>query len=302
MKKNSPPSVSISFVTLNYNGKKETLELLNSIYGTIHSVSFEVIVVDNASGDRDEINEIAEKFPLCITTQSDKNLGFAGGNNIGIELANGQYVMLINNDTFIKEDHFDALTHFFENNPAVGAISPKILFSEPFGHIQFAGYTPLSSITMRNSLRGFSEPDNGQYDTPCQTPYCHGAAMMVRKDVIEKVGKMYEGYFLYYEELDWSSMIARAGYQLWYVPYQTIYHKESSTIGADSPTKTYYLTRNRLLYVYRNGTRFKKHLSVIYQLIVAIPKGVFISLLKGNFKNAKAIVQGGFDYFSLNKK
>jgi GT2 family glycosyltransferase len=104
--------------------------------------------------------------------------------------------------------------------------------------IQFAGYTPLSSITIRNRAIGCGEEDKGQYDTPHPTPYAHGAAMMVKREAIEKVGLMPECYFLYYEELDWSMMMTRAGYDIWYEPACTIFHKESQSTGQNSPLRT----------------------------------------------------------------
>lgn len=95
-------------------------------------------------------------------------------------------------------------------------MSPKIRFADPPRPIQFAGYTPLSKITLRNGLVGFNREDDGSYDTPHETPYAHGAAMMVRRETIEQAGEMPELYFLYYEELDWSERIIpqRLGHRL----------------------------------------------------------------------------------------
>lgn len=291
----------LSFVTINYNGINDTLELLESVYSNIHSVPYEMIVVDNGSKDIGEIERIKERFPLIIPIRSDKNLGFAGGNNLGINIATGDLIMLINNDTLILEDHFSTLLERFETDGTIGAISPKILFANPPDTIQFAGYTPLSNITMRNSLIGFLEPNDGRYSIAKETPYCHGAAMIVKKEAIEKIGEMYEGYFLYYEELDWSCMISRGGYSLWYDPVQSIIHKESGTIGALSPLKTYYLTRNRLLFAHRNISGFSRILSIIYQLSVATIKGFFVYLAKGKKDNAFAVLRGCRDYFTAMK-
>ena len=117
-------------------------------------------------------------------------------------------------------------------------VCPKIRFAWDNNPIQFAGYTPLSRITMRNRSIGFGEEDHGQYDAAHPTPYAHGAAMMVKREAIEKAGLMPECYFLYYEELDWSMMMRRAGYEIWYEPSTTIYHKESQTTGQQSPLRT----------------------------------------------------------------
>jgi GT2 family glycosyltransferase len=158
-----------------------------------------------------------------------------------------------------------------ESSSTIGIVCPKIRFNWDNNPIQYTGYTPLSRITVRNRAIGFGENDHGQYDTAHPTPYAHGAAMLIRRDAIDKVGLMPECYFLYYEELDWSMMFTRAGYQIWYEPTCTIYHKESQATGQNSPLRTYYLTRNRLLLVRRNPQSFNKPLAYLYLIgIVAV--------------------------------
>jgi GT2 family glycosyltransferase len=158
-----------------------------------------------------------------------------------------------------------------ESSSEIGIVCPKIRFAWDNNPIQYTGYTPLSRITVRNQAIGFGENDHGQYDTARPTPYAHGAAMLIRRDAIDKVGLMPECYFLYYEELDWSMMFTRAGYQIWYEPTCTIYHKESQATGQNSPLRTYYLTRNRLLLVRRNPQSFNKPLAYLYLIgIVAV--------------------------------
>ena len=146
-------------------------------------------------------------------------------------------------------------------------VCPKIRFAWGDNPIQFAGYTPLSRYTMRNRSIGFGETDKGQYDTAHSTPYAHGAAMMVKREAIEKVGLMPECYFLYYEELDWSMMFTRTGYSIWYEPACTIYHKESQATGQNSPLKTYFLTRNRLLFVKRNIKGLRRYITYTYYIL-----------------------------------
>ena len=124
---------------------------------------------------------------------------------------------------------------------------------------------------MRNRSIGFGEDDNGQYDVPHPTPYAHGAAMMVKREAIEHAGMMPECFFLYYEELDWSMMLRRAGYDIWYEPAVTIFHKESQSTGQNSPLRTYYITRNRLLFTRRNASFPFRYLTYCYLIgLVAI--------------------------------
>ena len=218
-------------------------------------------MVDNGSR-ADEGSVLQQRYPWITVVRSSKNLGFAGGNNLGIKAAHGKYLYFINNDTLLKtkgekcelrsEFFFQPLIDRLESAPHIGAVCPKIRFSWDNNPIQYAGYTPLSSVTLRNQPIGFGEDDCGQYDKPHPTPYAHGAAMMVKREAIEKAGLMPECFFLYYEELDWSMMIRRAGYDIWYEPACTIFHKESKSTGQNSPLRTYYITRNRFLFARRN--------------------------------------------------
>ncbi len=290
----------LSIITVNYNGLKDTGELIESLQTHI-SLSYEIIVVDNAS----KVNEavlLQEKYPHIITIRSEKNLGFSGGNNLGIRKAKGKYIFFLNNDTFVDEDTFHYLIKRLESKPLIGAVSPKIKFAFPPRNIQFAGYLPLTKVTLRNDLIGFGEKDNGQYENPSLTPYCHGAAMMIKKEVIEKVGYMPEIYFLYYEELDWSTQMTKAGYKLWYEPLCTLYHKESQSTGQQSYLRTFYLTRNRLLYAWRNRYGVIRWISIFYQLLVATPKNSLVFLLKGRTDLVKAIFKGVFAFFKLEHK
>ena len=253
-------NIEVSIITINYNGLEDTCALIESIP---FNENLEVIVVDNASQNQ-EAEFIAKRYPQVNIIKSDRNHGFAGGNNLGIQAAQGKYLFLINNDTIFKDFNVRTLIERMESSQEIGIVCPKIHFAWGTNPIQFAGYTPLSKITVRNHAIGFGEEDNGQYDSAHPSPYAHGAAMLIRKDAIEKVGMMPECYFLYYEELDWSMMFSRAGYQIWYEPKCTIYHKESQATGQNSPLRTYYITRNRLLLVKRNPKEFKKTLAYLY--------------------------------------
>ena len=262
--------VLLSIITINYNGQKDTCELIESL--PLEDKSIEVIVVDNASA-QDEATIIEERYPQVKIIRSKKNLGFAGGNNLGIKAAKGKYLFFLNNDTLLKPQTSDirSLISRLETSPKIGMVCPKIRFTWGKQLIQFAGYTPLSPITMRNKAIGCGEVDHGQYNTAHPTPYAHGAAMMIKREVIEKAGLMPECYFLYYEELDWSMMIRRAGYDIWYEPACTIFHKESQTTGQNSPLRTYYITRNRLLFAQRNQLGRAKYITYLYLIgLVAI--------------------------------
>jgi len=282
----------ISIITINYNGLNDTCALIESIP---FNDKMEVIVVDNASTN-DEVSKINQRFPYVKTIKSDKNLGFAGGNNLGIKAAKGKYLFIINNDTIFKDFNVQPLIGRLESSKTIGIVCPKIRFAWSNNPIQFAGYTPLSGITVRNQAIGFGEEDYGQYEKAHPTPYAHGAAMLIKREAIEKVGLMPECYFLYYEELDWSMMFARAGYEIWYEPASTIYHKESQSTGQNSPLRTYYITRNRLLLVKRNWSGLTKYLSYIYLIAIVGTRDFFKYALQGKVRLANAVLKGIFNF------
>ena len=287
----------LSIITINYNRLKDTCELIDTL--PLNDETIEVIVVDNAS-TQDEATEIGKRYPQVKVIKSDKNLGFAGGNNLGIKAAQGKYLFILNNDTLLPQpSSLSLLINRLASSDQIGMVCPKIKFSWGYHRIQYAGYTPLSKITLRNKSIGFGEQDNGQYNIAHPTPYAHGAAMMVKREIIEKVGLMPECYFLYYEELDWSMMIRRAGYEIWYEPACTIFHKESQTTGQMSPLKTYYIIRNRLLFAQRNINRGERYLTYIYLICIVAVRDVLKYLCKGQINMAKAVMKGIKDFFKL---
>ena len=291
-----PQECELSIITINYNGLTDTCTLIETIP---FNDNLEVIVVDNASKNN-EADVIENRFPQVKVIKSEKNLGFAGGNNLGIIAAQGKYLFFINNDTIFKEFNVQSLIDRLESSPDIAVVSPKIRFAWGNHPIQFTGYTPLSKITVRNQAIGFGEEDLGQYNTAHPTPYAHGAAMLIKREAIDKVGIMPECFFLYYEELDWSMMFTRAGYQIWYEPLCTIYHKESQATGQNSPLRTYYIVRNRLLLVKRNWLGITKYLSYAYLLGVVSTRDIIKNAITGKWDMLKATLRGIRDFLTYS--
>ena len=287
--------IEVSIITINFNGLEDTCALIETIP---FNENMEVIVVDNASKNL-EADIITQRYPQVKVIKSESNLGFAGGNNLGIQTAQGNYLFLINNDTIFKEFNIQALINRLESSPDIGIVCPKIRFAWDNNPIQFAGYSKLSRFTVRNYGIGFNEEDHRQYDTAHPTPYAHGAAMLIRREAINKVGLMPECYFLYYEEIDWSMMFTRSGYQIWYEPKCTIFHKESQTTGQHSPLRTYYLTRNRLLLVQRNPMEFNKKLAYIYLIGIVALRDIAKYIFSARFDLIKATIQGLWDFIFM---
>ncbi len=276
MRKNYP---LVSIITVNYNQSEVTCDFIESI-NNITYPNIEVIVVDNNSED-DDPSIIKKRYPNIIFIQNPINYGFAAGNNFGLMRAKGEYVFLLNNDIEVPVDFMEPLVDKLENNPKIGAVSPKIKFYYQPDTIQYAGVTPINKITMRNTAIGYRQKDIGQYDADAETAYAHGAAMMVPMRVVKEVGLMSYIFFLYYEEADWCERIINAGYSMYYVHNSYVLHKESISTGKLSALKIYYLNRNRLVFMRRNIIGYRFYLSLSYQIFVAIPKNAFKFLLQG---------------------
>lgn len=282
---------SVSIISVNYNGVAITLEMLRSLQRISYS-NIEIIVVDN--GSKEDPSAIVQQFPQVKLVRSLENLGFAGGNNLGITAAKGKYLLFLNNDTEVEPDFLSPLVEIFENNPSIGVASPKILFyqSKNKNTIQYAGSTGINPYTIRGAKIGSFAQDQGQYDDVRETALGHGAAMMVPIEVIKKVGLMPDIYFLYYEEHDWFEMIKRAGYKVWYVGTSVVYHKESMTVGPNSPLRTYYMTRGRLLFTRRNTGGIQRLSSLLFFVLLAFPKNMLTYVFKGEFRLLKAFMEG----------
>lgn len=285
----------VSIITVNFNHPDVTLALLASLRKITYP-NIEIIVVDNASAESPEI--LKSSFPEIAFLQNSENLGFAGGNNEGIRIAKGKYILFINNDTEVSEGFLEPLVSKCESDPRIGAVSPKIKFFYQPDTIQFSGQAPINPYTMRSFGYGYGAKDHGQFDMDTRTNFVHGAAMMVPLTVITEVGLMAECYFLYYEELDWCTRIKNAGYQLWYVHDSLILHKESVSTGKMTPFKTYYMNRARILYLRRNLKGITFFIAILFQLFIAIPKNTIAFILKKDKNHLKAYTRALLWHFS----
>lgn len=280
----------ISLISINYDHLADTVEFLESAEKLTYP-NFEIIIVDNNSPNEKPTDETRKRFPKVLFIESDKNLGFAGGNNLGINAAKGEYYFLLNNDTILFHDFLDTIVEFMQSHPDAGMASPKVLY--PDGKtLQFAGGTSISPFTGRGKCFGLMEKDDGQYDTAYKTELVHGGALIIPRKVVEQVGPMPEQYFLYYEELDWCEIVKRSGYEIYYIGTAKIIHKESVSTGTESPLKIYYLTRNRLLFMRRNSSSIHTTIGLLFFFFVSIPKNSIQFIIRGKFKLLKPFFKG----------
>ncbi len=279
-------NIFISIV--NFNGRKNTLECLNSIKKLAQTnFKLQVVLVDNGSREALKIDETyLEAIPLKIIKNKD-NLGFSGGHNTGIKYAisrNADYILILNNDTVVDKNLILELTKTFNNND-VGIAAPKIYFAPGFEFhkkrykkedlgkvIWYAG----GDMDWKNVIgrhRGVDEVDYGQYDKALEIDYASGACFLIKKNVIEQVGMLDEKYFLYYEDSDLSWRVKKAGCKVAYVPTAFLWHKNAASVGGSgSSLQDYYITRNRLLFGIRYAP-FKSKLALLQESLNLSIKG-----------------------------
>jgi GT2 family glycosyltransferase len=272
----------VSIITVNFNQPLVTQELLQSIQQVNTYKDIEIIVVDNGS-TTGPVTQLVTQFPDVRFIRSDTNLGFAGGNNVGINAATGDYYFLVNTDTEFTAGLVEKLADVLNQHPEVGMVSPRIQFFPDTGMTQYAGSTPINYITLRNSMIGKYQRNGDDYNNITgPTAFIHGAAVMVKKAAIDKAGLMYENYFLYYEEMDWCERMKKVGYQLWMRGDAVIYHKESVSVGKNSWLKEYFMNRNRILFTRRNAPPLHALLFYVYFMLMVVPRNIISYIRAGN--------------------
>ncbi len=222
---------SVYIIVLNWNGKNDTLECLHSLQQVTYP-NFRVVVVDNASSDC-SVDAIREKFPSVQIISNKENLRFAGGNNVGIRYAldyGADYVLLLNNDTVVDKEFLTEMVAIADQSARMGMIGPKIYYYSEPKKIWYAGGR-IEWWKGWVSHIGIRELDGGQYDAITEVDYLTGCCMLVKREVIEKVGILDESFYIYGEDADWCIRASRAGYKLMYVPSSMVWHKLSASIG-----------------------------------------------------------------------
>lgn len=295
-----PKTPLVAIILLNWNQPHFTLACLRSLQFITYP-NFKVIVLDNGSEDDSlaQINELIPALPYNVELiPNGRNLGFAEGNNVGIRQALEQgadYVLLLNTDTEVAPDFLEPLVDLAESNTAIGITGSKIYYYDDPRRIWSAGgiFTPAGWTKQL----GVNEPDGPQFNRVRRVDYVTGCAMLVRREVIEKVGMLDARFFAYYEETDWCARAARVGYSIWYEPRSVVWHKISLKSRDLSPTYVYLMTRNRLLFV-RN---LKQSVVAAWLSLIMIDLRILISVtLRKRYRHKRALrrwqVQGMLDY------
>ncbi len=254
MKDVAPAQPSIAIVVLNWNGKQDTLECIESIQKLQYS-NYQTIVVDNDSSD-DSVAAIRAKFPEFTVLQNDRNLGFAGGNNVGIRHAlksDAEFILVLNNDTIISPQLLNELVSAAIQHPDAGFLGARLLYHDRPEIVWF------DRAKWSASLNHFEYPGQDAHASSLgvavhETDYVCGAALFVRADATRQIGVMDERYFLVWEEVDWCYRARKAGWKCIVVPRAVVWHKVGVSFGGEaSPLRTYFAIRNALLWYGRHA-------------------------------------------------
>lgn len=248
----------VAVVVLNWNGRADTVECLESL-ARLEPPAHEVVVVDNGSTDG-SVAVIGERFPGVTVLENGENLGYTGGNNAGLRYALGQgaeYVLVLNNDTVVAPDLLGRLVEAAEADPEVGMAGPTIYYHDRPDVIWSAG-GGIDWERGRTWMVGLDEVDEGQLGVePRAMDFITGCAMLVRRGLMERVGLLDERFFAYYEDTEWCVRAGRAGYGIVHVPLARMWHKISPCAQSDSRVVHYYMTRNRLLFLRAAGAGWR---------------------------------------------
>ncbi len=247
----SDPLVFI--ILVNWNGKKVTLECLDSL-AKVSYKNFKVVVVDNASSDG-SVQAIRDQHPESIVLEQTSNLRFAGGNNAGIRHAleyGAELVCLLNNDTTVDGEFLSHLVSRIQSDSKIGMAAPKIYYHDEPNRIWFAGGS-ISMWTGTMKHIGIREDDHGQHDVSKETDYATGCCILTSREVVEKVGGLDESFFMYTEDADWSMRVRRAGYSVVYEPRAKVWHKLSVASGGHL---SIFKMKNKLISNYRFFRRY----------------------------------------------
>jgi len=238
----------VVIVVLNWNGLTDTLACLASL-AELDYPERKVVVVDNGSTDG-SVRAIRERFPTVTVLENRENLGYTGGNNVGIRYAlerGADYVLLLNNDTEVDPQMLKRLIEVAESDLSIGVVGPKILYHSEPEMIWSAGGIVVPVGKPMNL--GLDERDAGQHDVLREVDWVTGCVLLIRSSVVREIGLLDERFFAYFEENDWCWRVREAGFKIYYVPTARLWHKIQPRHQAVSPRHVYLMTRNRLLYL-----------------------------------------------------
>lgn len=255
---------SVAIVVLNWNQRDLTLDCLRSLSELDYPNYFNILV-DNGSNDG-TYEAVQSQFPDTKVIKKNMNLGFAEGNNVGIRYAlreKADYILILNNDTIVEPSMLSTLVNVANSHPDIGMVGPAIFYDDPPGMIFSVGsYVKWAQGTIEHrGMREYINPIDLS-SSPEPADFLVGCGVLVSKQCLEAIGLLNNAYYLNYEDVEWGIKAWRHGFRVLCVTSGTMWHKVSASLGRASPANTYYMTRNSLLFFWRNAPSHIRLLSV----------------------------------------
>jgi hypothetical protein len=278
----------IFVIILNWNGKEDTCQCLNSVQAIEYS-NYEVVVVDNGSQD-DSVCTFKDKFPKVFVLETGQNLGYAGGNNQGITYAlehGADHIFILNNDAIVDPNILNSFVEAIEKYPDAGILGAKIYQANEPNKIWFAGGTWLPEKAEFTHI-GWGHDDGPSWSQVQETDYACGCALFVKAEVFRKIGLLETKFFLTWEESDFCYRARRCGYKCLLVPNAHVWHKVSASFkgGEAGLIHKYFMTRNQLLWIERNQSVSER--IRIYQKIITPKVKRYIRILLSPKSDSKS--------------
>lgn len=290
------PQPKVSVILVNWNNHIDTLNCIRSVGQSTYPYR-DVIVVDNGSSP-ESVAALRGAAGCDILIEADRNLGFTGGNNLGIHAAlerGADLLFILNNDTVVDPRTIGLLVDALTATPTAGIAAPKIRFMEPADLLWYGG-AQLSKLTLNLTMTGYKQIDDGRWDEPKDVDMVSGCAMLIRAELMERLGGFCDRYFAVFEDLDLSLRVKRAGYRLVYVPAAVVWHKESSSTGGhDSPAYVYYQVRNRFLFIRRWAHSRNARLAAYSFSVLHLAKRSAGFAVQGKWRSIAAVAGGTRD-------
>ncbi|MFK5951341.1 MAG: glycosyltransferase family 2 protein [Methylococcales bacterium] len=282
----------VGIVILNWNGVKDTIECIDSVLQATY-VNYKIYIIDNGSADN-SVDILTKQYSTedkVKVISTGKNLGFSGGNNVGMRLAmeeGSDYLLLLNNDTEVDPGFLEPMVDVLDNNSDIGVTSGKIYFYNTDKQVWFYGGLMDRDTAVGHAIN-WREYDTGQINKSRDVDYATGCALMVRREVVETVGYLDDDFFYLCEDAEYCFRVFDAGYRITVVPDSIVWHKVTASLagGEEAPIRLYFRARNQLLQVLK--TKNKKHpylcwLKLAYLDVKYIVKRIVKGMpLKGTF-------------------
>ncbi|WP_291777390.1 glycosyltransferase family 2 protein [Cecembia sp.] len=298
---------SVALIIINWNGFLLTKRCLLSLEKILYP-KVQIIVVDNGSKDG-SLEKLQKEFTTPYYLKNDKNLGFTGGNNLGIAYAMDKgfdYIVLLNNDTEVKPDFLEELLRVQQSHPKAGLVQPLILFQDEPDKIWSAGGKYIKPLGLAKTRGDRMEMKDYQLRNQL-LDWATGCCLLIPRHVIQEVGPLENSYFAYFEDVDWSLRIRAAGYRIYLASNSLIFHEGSASSkkaheeGTLSPTVFYLHARNQLFQLRRHVTGFHKLTAWPYHMLKYLAWMSYFCL-RGRFKKMKAVAKGIHDGIYLDHR